>query len=517
MTDKVHILIVEDVPTDAELMEREIHQAGLDACSHRVETEAEFLRELREFRPALILADYRLPRFDGLQALERAQSLAPDVPFIFVTGALGEEVCIHSLRQGATDYVLKHSLSRLGPAVQRALAEAAERRKRRQAQHALRKNARKYRHLAENTSDIIYSLGRDGRLTYVSSQVNKYGYTPEDWLDTVFLDLILPEDRQHMARSMVRAFSRGEDISDEFRIRLPNGSVRWFEDRGRPQCDVSGAVASVSGALRDITQRKKTEQELFHHQEQLRALASELSFAEERERRRIAAALHDSVAQSLALTKLRLDMLSQQLDDDAVLNQIQEVKKNLETANRQVRTLTFELSPPVLYQIGVQAALEWLGEQFEQKHRIVVDCQQSGDIDALSETARILVFHCVRELLTNVAKHAHATRVHLCTTTQAEMAIVSVQDDGRGFDVNEVASHVRGRQSFGLFSIRERIRHIGGSVDVASTPGDGTSVRLRIPLDSRHRDGSSGPEAEPGRDSSAPCDATAGEKNTVHG
>ncbi len=138
MKRPIRVLLLEDEPTDAELIERELRTAGLPIDPTRVQSEAEFARAIAECMPDLILADYKLPAFDGLAALAMAKERCPDVPFIFVTGAMGEEVAIETLVCGATDYVLKDRLSKLLPAVERALAEAEGRVQRREAEEALR-------------------------------------------------------------------------------------------------------------------------------------------------------------------------------------------------------------------------------------------------------------------------------------------------------------------------------------------------------------------------------------------
>ena len=137
--DDLHILMLEDVATDAELVRRELAQEGFDFEAERVDTEEGFTQALEDFAPDIILVDYSLPRFDGMEALEVAQEEQPHVPVVFVSGAIGEERAIETLKQGATDYVLKDKLSRLGPAVRRALREAEERRARREAEEALRR------------------------------------------------------------------------------------------------------------------------------------------------------------------------------------------------------------------------------------------------------------------------------------------------------------------------------------------------------------------------------------------
>ena len=150
MEQALRILILEDLPSDAELMVYELRQAGIAHSYRRVADRENFVAALAEYRPDIILSDFNLPGFDGLEALALAQATCPDTPFIFVSGAMGEEVAIDTLKRGATDYVLKDRISRLGPAVERALREAEACRERRQAEAALRDSEERYRLLLKN-------------------------------------------------------------------------------------------------------------------------------------------------------------------------------------------------------------------------------------------------------------------------------------------------------------------------------------------------------------------------------
>jgi signal transduction histidine kinase len=145
---EIHILMLEDNPTDSELAGHTLKRGGVKFTATRVETEKDFLRELEENPPDLILSDYALPGFDGYAALDIAKKLAPHIPFIFVTGTMGEEVAIETLKNGATDYVLKHRLARLVPSVHRALREAGERAERRRTQEQLRESHEQLRALS---------------------------------------------------------------------------------------------------------------------------------------------------------------------------------------------------------------------------------------------------------------------------------------------------------------------------------------------------------------------------------
>jgi PleD family two-component response regulator len=146
---ELHILILEDVATDAEMIERELQKGGIKFTSKRVETKEAFLSELKNFKPDLILADYKLPQFDGFSALAIVKEQCPDVPFILISGTLGEEEAVEALKAGATDYILKQKLSRLVPAVKRALREVEVRRERKIAREKLKESESLYRTIFE--------------------------------------------------------------------------------------------------------------------------------------------------------------------------------------------------------------------------------------------------------------------------------------------------------------------------------------------------------------------------------
>ena len=162
MERALRILILEDLPSDAELMVYELRQAQIAHSYRRVADREDFVAALEANWPDLILSDFNLPSFNGMEALGLAQATCPDTPFIFVSGAMGEEVAIEALKLGATDYVLKDRLSRLGPAVQRALRETEERRERRQAVAALRDSEERYRLLLKNIPAVVYKGYVDG-------------------------------------------------------------------------------------------------------------------------------------------------------------------------------------------------------------------------------------------------------------------------------------------------------------------------------------------------------------------
>ena len=226
---------------------------------------------------------------------------------------------------------------------------------------------------------------------------------------------------------------------------------------------------------RDIEARRAAEAELRAREGQLRALASELTRIEQRERRRIAELLHDHVGQALAMAKLRLQGLHQQAPEQA--EDLAGVIATLDQAIGQCRSLTFELSPPVLHELGLEAALEWLAETALERG-LSCEFHDDGRDKPLPEDSRVLLFSAARELLTNVLKHARATRATLAIAREDDRVMVSVTDDGIGFTTPGAS----GASGFGLFNIRERLERLGGELTIETPADGGARVIMTLPL-----------------------------------
>ena len=262
MKVELRILLVEDVEDDALLVERALRKGGLSFASQRVATREDFLRDLTGFKPHLILSDFSLQGFDGAAALRLCRKLSPEVPFIFVSGVLGEENVVEMIKLGGTDVVLKHRLARLVPAVERALREAAERVELEKAQEALRRSEERFRALIENSSDAVVLTDSKGILMYCTpSLVRLLGYTEEESLGRNAFEFVHSED--HALTKNARAEllrSRGKTITIQTRVRHKDGSWRWAESVCMNLLDKPGVQAIVAN-FRDITERKEAEEE----------------------------------------------------------------------------------------------------------------------------------------------------------------------------------------------------------------------------------------------------------------
>jgi len=228
-----------------------------------------------------------------------------------------------------------------------------------------------------------------------------------------------------------------------------------------------------------VAANERLERQVAERTASLRRLTRELSLAEERERRRIAENLHDHLGQALAIIKLRL----KQLRGDAMLGghdgALAELVELSDQAIRYTRGLTFELSPPVLYELGLGPTLEWFGERLEAKHPLRVKVSDRGR-DVLPDDFKVMLWKCARELAHNVVKHAEASRLTLELERRDGRVELEVTDDGCGFDPNRLGPEAD--DHFGLLSIEERLRHFGGTMQVVSIPGRGTTVRLRAQI-----------------------------------
>lgn len=310
-----------------------------------------------------------------------------------------------------------------------------------------------------------------------------WGYSHEELRGKCVTELIHPEDEPRRAKlSQDLLEGRRGFFSDEFRFFHKDGSLRWCRVHSYLLHDENHRPRYSLGMLQDITRQKQVDEELAQYQENLRSLASELSLTEERERRRLAEFLHDEVSQALALAKIKLGGLQLALTPDPLRNQVNEVREVLEQAIQSTRNLTLELSLPILYETGLEKAVEWLAEQFQRQYGITIVVNHDALPKPLSEGARVLLFRLVRELLTNVVKHSQASRAEISFQRQGDYLNIRLQDNGIGFDAAQKTPFAADTGGFGLFSVRERLRHLGGFLEVHSIPGEGTKISIVVPL-----------------------------------
>jgi PAS domain S-box-containing protein len=392
----------------------------------------------------------------------------------------------------------------------------------RRTEEALRESEQRFRSLVEASSDWVWEVDRNGIYTYASPKVKDLlGYEPEEIIGKTPFDLMPPDEAKRVAKlfngivESRKPFDRLENTNLH-----KDGRLVVLETSGVPILGERKNLLGYRGIDRDITERKRAREALQkaydeletrveqrtadlaraveelrseiserkRAQEQLRSLAAELTLAEERLRRQIATDVHDHIGQNLAISKIKLESLRGSISSPELATGLDEIRELIAQTIESSRSLTFELSPPVLYELGFEAAVEWLVRRAREQQGLSTDFKTDGRPKPLGHDVRVLLFQAVRELLLNVAKHANARNVTVWSRRVADEIQVAVEDDGVGFDTSKTTSRDYETGGFGLFSIRERLRSIGGRFDIESKPGTGTRVTLAAHVDNGNED-----------------------------
>jgi signal transduction histidine kinase len=228
----------------------------------------------------------------------------------------------------------------------------------------------------------------------------------------------------------------------------------------------------------DISEQKTIEERLRSAQRRLRAMAAELVVADERSRQHFASDIHDSVVQTLGAAKLRSELLREHVGREGI-PLLDEVQKFVTESISEARLIMSELSPPVLQDLGFLPAVEWLAEQVESKHGISIEFRRRDSLASISHEIQVLLYQAIREILMNVVKHARARKVSITVSNAASKVRVEVNDDGVGFKPAKIYKDQH--SGYGLFGIRERLKHFGGRMYIQSQPGKGTRVVMFSP------------------------------------
>lgn len=508
----------------------------------RVDTEDDLRKALAEGSWDAVIADVYVPGLELELTLSLVAGVDPELPVLVVSGHVGEETAADVMKSGARDFVSKERLDRLRPAVEREVAEAMVRREALLQVRArglrLEVLNRLYAVLARVGEDVVRRRDRDSLLGAVARTLRDDGGFRLVWVGgvdraagvirpfpgdgdddgkTATAQFLLDPDRQEgrgptgvaarTGRVCICTDIQRDDLVQPWRAELIRRGLRsWAALPLR----VEGQVVAVVNLYHDASdafdeehhlllerladmlsyglesieteaRRLRAEEALAANQVRLRSLASQLTLAAERERRRLAVELHDEVGQLLALCRISLGRLRDQTRDDGMAAVVDEVRTTLEEAIRATRAVTSELSPPSLHDLGLVAGLEAVADGFQERHGIPVRIVADGAQAPIADETRLLLFAAVRELLVNAARHAQATRVTVRVRTDAGAVRVEVRDDGRGFVPTQVPKPGNSG-GFGLYSIRERLATLGGRMEIDSAPGHGTVAALTVPL-----------------------------------
>lgn len=306
-----------------------------------------------------------------------------------------------------------------------------------------------------------------------------FGYSREQALGCRLVDLIVPPDsRRRMAARLERFRATGRSavfgrIFQGSAVRA-DGSAFSVEFIAKRISDDDPPQVAIY--LQDTTQRRQADEERARYEHRLRSLTAELLLTEERERRSLANDLHDGLSQTISLVQMKLATLHRP-EDKALEATLNEIRGLILDADSSARSITFELTPPILHDLGLQPAVEWLVDNIRSRYEIEIELEDDGQPKPADEKTRVILFRAIRELLINAAKHASATRVRVRLARERDIVNAAVEDDGVGMD--PTAAIVGGT---GLLSIRERLHYVGGNLRIESARGRGTKMCLWAPL-----------------------------------
>lgn len=351
-----------------------------------------------------------------------------------------------------------------------------------QTEHILRESETQLKSIFENTTIGIYRTTPDGKILMANPVlVRMLGHPSFEELSRRNLekDSYGPSYSRSMFKEIIEKNNR--IVALESAWKRQDGSTFHARENAMAIRDEKGNIRYYEGTVENITDQKQVEQKILEYQKQLQSLASQLSLTEERERRQLATALHDNIGQLLAISKIKQGALADNSPPE-LRDTLNEIRKLTEQAINYTRTLTFELSPPILYELGLPAAIEWLVEQTRQQHNIYVRFKADKSKPALDDDIRVLLFQAVRELLVNVAKHSRADQVDVSLQREDHKLRISVEDNGVGMEPTQITTIGQTNVGFGLFNIRERLDLLGGKMYIRSQTKKGTSITLFAPL-----------------------------------
>ncbi|MEH2159255.1 hybrid sensor histidine kinase/response regulator [Nostoc sp.] len=501
----LRFLLLEDSMLDAELAQAILTEGGIDCELIRVETDADFVAALEAETFDLILADYALPSFDGISALEIARNHCPEVPFIFVSAALGEELAIEALKNGATDYVLKQRLGRLVPSVQRALREAKERRQRKQAEESLQKSEAKYRRIVDTSYEGIWMIDSEARTEFVNQRISQMlGYPAEEILGRSIFDFMDRADDIADEEKLEWFKEEGSDLKER-RLCCKDGSYIWTLISAtailNEQSECLGAIAMLT----DITDRKRTESErdrLLQLEQKARAQAEAANRIKDEFLAVLSHELRSPLNPILGWAKL---LQSRKFDEPSLQKALKTIERNAKLQAQLIEDL-LDVSRilqgklrlnmiPVDLVSTIEGAMETVHLAAEAKTIAIETMLDPSVGKVLGDSARLQqVFW---NLLSNAVKFTETkgkVNVRLeCIDAQAQ---ITVSDTGKGihpdflpymFDYfrqgDSTTTRRFGGLGLGLAIARHLIEMHGGTV-WAESPGEeqGAIFTVRLPL-----------------------------------
>ncbi len=348
----------------------------------------------------------------------------------------------------------------------------------------IQESEEKYKLLAENTTDVISLLDADGRFLYVSpSVINISGYEPQELLGKKSYIYFHPDDVPFVTSDAYwNKLKAGLSILLVYRFKSKKGKYAWFESSRQPVFNDNNELEKIVSISRDITKRIEREQLIKNYHKSLKSLTNELSLIEEKQKKEIASNIHDHLSQLLVISKMKLTDLKNELLSQELKNELELVIKYIEDALNNTRKITYDLSPPVLYELGLVETMHWLADKTEDEHHIKTVFTANIEEIKLPEPNLIVIFRIIQELVNNTIKHAQAKNLKIEFNVLNDVLKIVVSDDGKGFNKTAFPITTGSKGGFGLFLLKEKVQNLNGNISIISERNKGTTVKIDVPL-----------------------------------
>ena len=449
----------------------------------------EVVRLAREAKPDVVILDLGMPGLKGLHPVYQIVAAAPATKVIGLSMYGDRRFVVEVLMAGAYGYVLKdYAFGELAAAIRAVqnhktyISQGLSNLVIQDYIEILRDSEGRFRTVFEGSAAGIALLDRECRIVECNSALQELlGYSQDELNELKFSHFGLLDGGvgcEELFTALLDGSRKSFQLEKQYKRR--DGRLSW----GRLTVSLFRGVGNggqfAIGMLEDITDLKLAETRIRDYQEKLRSVALELSVTEERERRRLATDLHDHVGQILALAQIKLAAV-RGAASASLAAPVDEVLRLLEQTIDYTRSLTFELSPPILYDLGFEAAVEWLGELLQKQYGLRLKVAADRNPKPLDDEIRVLLFQLVRELLVKVVKRSKPNNVAVLINRNCKDMWIKIENDGAALDLAAESSSPS-PDELGLFSIRQRLKYLGGRLEVEAAPPQGTLLTMVVPL-----------------------------------
>lgn len=449
----------------------------------------EVVRLAREAKPDVVILDLGMAGLKGLHPVHQIVAAAPSTKVIGLSMYGDRRFVVEVLMAGAYGFVLKDcAFGELAAAIRAVqdqktyISHGLSNLVTQDYIEILRDSEGRFRTVFESGNMGIALLDNECRLVECNSALQEFlGYSQDELSEMKFSHFGLPDEDlrcQELFTELLEGSRKSFVLEKQYKRK--DGRLFWGRLTISPFRGVGNEGRFAIGMLEDITDLKQAETKIRDYQERLRSVALELSVTEERERRRLATDLQDHVGQILSLAQIKLEAVRGSASA-CLAAPVEEVLRLIEQTIAYTRSLTFELSPPILYDLGFEAAVEWLGELLQEQYGLRLKVAADRNPKPLDDEIRVLLFQLVRELLVNVVKRSKPHNVAVLINRNCKDMWIKIENDGAELDL-AADSPSQSSDGLGLFSIRQRLQYLGGRLEVESAPHQGTLLTMVVPL-----------------------------------